>query len=113
MLPKTHRFPLHFSGKNQLQGRKIHSPHLTIIYALNPHKHLRLGVIISKKISVLAVDRNRLKRQLHQTIRKYLKLSTPIDILIIPKPSITQLTYPQLEVVIKEIVSKFHPYKPT
>jgi len=47
--------------------------------------HPRLGIIIAKKNVKLAVERNRLKRQLRETFRKKRELLPNLDIVLLAK----------------------------
>jgi ribonuclease P protein component len=59
------------------QGRSITSRLLILAWASNDVAQLRIGFVISKRISKRAVDRNRLKRLLSETIRPLLPELTP------------------------------------
>lgn len=50
-------------------GKRIHSKHWQIIAKSAHDTHSRLGLAISKKVTPLAVDRNRLKRIARETFR--------------------------------------------
>jgi ribonuclease P protein component len=57
----------------------------------------KFAVIVSKKISGKAVDRNRLKRQINEAIRLNITmLKTNIVSLIITKPSVGKASYEEL-----------------
>ena len=47
--------------------------------------HPRLGIIIAKKNVKLAVERNRLKRQLRETFRKQRQVLPSLDIVLLAK----------------------------
>jgi len=103
MLPKTHHLNLsHLEPNKPFLGTKLHTPHLTLVYHSNS-THLHLGVIVSKKISPKAVIRNLVKRRLINATSKLISLNTPIDLLIIPHPTIGGLTYQQLYQELVEI----------
>jgi ribonuclease P protein component len=59
------------------QGRSITSRLLILAWTSNDVAQLRIGFVISKRISKRAVDRNRLKRLLSETIRPLLPELTP------------------------------------
>jgi ribonuclease P protein component len=59
------------------QGRSITSRLLILAWASNDVAQLRIGFVVSKRISKRAVDRNRLKRLLGETIRPLLPELTP------------------------------------
>jgi len=68
-------------------ANRISDRHLTIFYCANDLNQPRLGLAISKKVSKLAVDRNRIKRLARETFR--LKQSTlpMVDIVVLARPS--------------------------
>src|SRR3989344_7985241 len=88
MLPKQYRLPATSFSQTPFSGRRHHTPLFTLINSSTNLGHLRLAVIISKKVSPLATARNRLKRLLHQAVQETLGTTPPIDLLInaIPPP---------------------------
>jgi ribonuclease P protein component len=59
------------------RGRRVSSPLLTLSWTPNTEAQLRVGFVISKRVSRHAVDRNRLKRLLGEAIRPSLSLLAP------------------------------------
>ena len=59
------------------QGRRITSRLLTLAWMPNDVAQLRIGFVVSKRTSKLAVDRNYLKRLLGEAIRPYLAELAP------------------------------------
>lgn len=59
------------------QGRSITSRLLTLAWAPNDVAQLRIGFVVSKRISKRAVDRNHLKRLLSEAIRPSLPGLSP------------------------------------
>ena len=87
MLPKQYRLPATSFSHTPFSGRRHHTPLFTLINSSTNLGHLRLAVIISKKVSPLATARNRLKRLLHQAVQETLGTTPSIDLLIIAKPT--------------------------
>jgi ribonuclease P protein component len=54
------------------QGRSIASRLLTLAWTPNDVAQLRIGFVVSKRVSRRAVDRNALKRRLSETVRPLL-----------------------------------------
>lgn len=61
--------------------------HLTIFYTANEFNHPRLGLAISKKVSKLAVDRNRIKRLARETFRLKQPQLQHADFVVLARPS--------------------------
>lgn len=61
--------------------------HLTIFYTANQLDHPRLGLAISKKVSKLAVDRNRIKRLARETFRLKQPQLQHADFVVLARPS--------------------------
>lgn len=55
------------------QGRNVTSRLLTLAWTPNDVAQLRIGFVVSKRISKRAVDRNHLKRLLSEAIRPHLR----------------------------------------
>lgn len=67
-------------------GFRIHERGLTAVVAANTLGHPRLGLAVSKKAVPLAVDRNRLKRQIRETFRLQQAFLPAHDIVVLVKP---------------------------
>ena len=68
------------------EGHSFHTQNLKVVVRLS--ERARLGLVVSKKVSKRAVDRNKLKRRLRETYRRNAHLFPPqSDILLIAKPS--------------------------
>lgn len=61
--------------------------YLTIFYTANQLDHPRLGLAISKKVSKLAVDRNRIKRLARETFRLKQPQLQHADFVVLARPS--------------------------
>lgn len=87
-LSKKYRLPLRFE-RNRIdkEGHPVSGRLLTVIVA--PHTtdidNSRFAILVSKKISLLAVKRNLLRRHISEAIQSILPLLTSRDYLVIPK----------------------------
>lgn len=102
MLPVPNRLP-----KEKFRELKLARPeqasYLAILKAENKEESSRFGIVVSTKISKLAVDRNRIKRQMRSAIKSLLpKLKANYDILILTKRNILDATD---EVITKDLES--------
>lgn len=64
---------------------RVSSKNFLILARSHILDHPRLGIIIAKKNVKLAVERNRLKRQLRETFRKQRQLLPNLDIVLLAK----------------------------
>lgn len=68
------------------RGFRIHEKGLTAVVVVNTLGHPRLGLAVSKKAVPLAVDRNRLKRQIRETFRLHQTVLPASDMVVLVKP---------------------------
>ncbi|HEY6411110.1 MAG TPA: ribonuclease P protein component, partial [Ktedonobacteraceae bacterium] len=88
------------------QGRSITSRLLILAWVPNEVGKLRIGFVVSKRISKLAVERNRVKRLLSEAIRRHLsELPTGWDIVLSARNHITVADLRALE---EDIVNLLH-----
>jgi ribonuclease P protein component len=85
MIPGTNRF----HGHNSLNyvyrhGKTVRGPLFALKYAPNRNRQTyRLAVVVSKKISKAAVDRNRIRRRIYEVVRHQAGgISQPYDMVI-------------------------------
>jgi ribonuclease P protein component len=90
MLKRLFRLP---SSVRFIHSKTSRFPFLTLKYKLTDNTYSRASVIISKKVSPKAVERNRLKRLVHVCLETYFQqLPHCVDILVIVHPQATTLT---------------------
>jgi ribonuclease P protein component len=68
-------------------AKRVSDRHLTIFYSENDLQQPRLGLAISKKVSKLAVDRNRVKRLARETFRLQQSQLPAVDFVVLARPS--------------------------
>lgn len=91
MLKKSKRLTKNQFSKYFKTGRKHHSTHLTIVYT--EHTNLHASVVVSKKVSKRAVDRNTIRRRVYAEIRNSLVRNNQTGVFIIlVKPSLSTLS---------------------
>ena len=106
MLPKKYRLNLrktrdHISNT----GKTVYGTFFTLLTTTDTTSP-RFGVLLSRKLSLSAVKRNHLKRQVHEIIRTHLStLPSNIQVMIIPKRSALTVTYSDLEADILKILN--------
>tara|TARA_R110002073_G_C9157737_1_gene554188 strand:- start:250 stop:612 length:363 start_codon:yes stop_codon:yes gene_type:complete len=64
---------------------RVSSKHFLILAKAQNDERPRLGIIVAKKNVKLAVQRNRLKRQLRETFRKQRQVLPCLDIVLLAK----------------------------
>ncbi|MFA5995990.1 MAG: ribonuclease P protein component [Patescibacteria group bacterium] len=94
MLVRAHRLRASAEIKALYQqGRSVNQPLFRVVYAPAKQSFSRATVIVSKRVSVKAVIRNRIKRQLRVQLKKTLsQFVPPLDLAIIAKVSCVKAT---------------------
>ena len=88
------------------QGRSITSRLLILAWAPNEVGRLRVGFVVSKRISRLAVERNRVKRLLSEAVRRHLsELPAGWDIVLSAR---NQVTTADLHMLEEDLVNLLH-----
>jgi ribonuclease P protein component len=88
------------------QGRHITSRLLILAWAPNKTEQIRIGFVVSKRITKLAAERNYIKRLLGEAVRPLLKnLSAGMDIVISARPSSLGADLPTLTL---DIITLLH-----
>ncbi|HNY36214.1 MAG TPA: ribonuclease P protein component [Candidatus Pacearchaeota archaeon] len=108
MLPKENRlkkekeFEAVFKGGRTLKGKYVF-----LRYLINGTDKTRIGFVVSKKISKLAVVRNKVKRRMRDIVRlKRNKLKEGLSIVVVSLPSITKMTYKEIKEDLENLLSK-------
>ena len=104
MLPSKNRLTLSF-GKS-LKGKRIEVAEFKVV--LDPKKGiLKATTIVSKKVAKKAVDRNRIKRLISESIRQNLeKINFEGSLVFIVKKNIAGLKKNQIEDKILKLITK-------
>jgi ribonuclease P protein component len=86
------------------------SSHITILITPNLHEQNRLGLAIAKKRVKLAVQRNRIKRQIRESFRLNQHILPHIDIVVMVKSGTDKLDnteiIKQLEKIWRKIIQR-------
>ncbi len=70
------------------RGQSLFGKHFSIKILLKEGNNAQFAVTVSKKISSLASDRNRIKRRFFEIARKYhANIKRPVKVVIFPKQS--------------------------
>ena len=79
------------------QGRRHFAAHLTVFYLPRQQgEGLRIGFTVGKVLGG-AVERNRMKRRLRETVRLHWPgISVPVDVVINPKKSVLKIEFSDL-----------------
>lgn len=80
------------------QGRRHFAAHMTVFYLLREQgKGLRIGFTVGRVLGG-AVDRNRMKRRLRESVRLHWPaVLVPVDVVINPKKSVLKVDFALLE----------------
>lgn len=108
MLPKENRlkkekeFEKVFKGGRTLKGKSVFLRYLT-----NGTDKTKIGFVVSKKISKLAVIRNKIKRRMRDIVRlKKDTLKQGLSIIIISLPPIKTMAYREIKEDLENLLKK-------
>lgn len=105
MLKKAHRLSKKEFDVAWNTGRRYQSPYLTIVVA--PSETFQAAAVVGKKVAKLAVDRNRLRRQVYGALERTIPLHTYQGaILVITKPPFATLPVRERRVVVENELKK-------
>jgi ribonuclease P protein component len=74
------------------QPKKVDHKFFVLLYRPSEKKYSRLGLIVAKRTTPLAVERNRLKRIFRESFRAHRDQLLEMDVLIIAKQQCYKLT---------------------
>jgi len=103
MLKKEERVSRAEFLKLYKQGRKLHSTNLTI--AISPTPSFHGSVVVSKKVSKLAVIRNSVRRRIYGELRQ-LRTKKPATYIVMVRPGYTILTKRLAQEELKELIGR-------
>lgn len=110
MLEKKYRIERNQTQYILKKGEDDVSKLFIIRYIKNNKEFNRYCSVVSRKLYLKAVDRNKLRRQIYEAIRLISKeIPRPkesIDIVLIPKKNIIKAKYEEMELDIREIITK-------
>jgi ribonuclease P protein component len=94
-LLKTDDFSSVFNFRKRISGET-----LVINYRNSAYHHARLGLVVSKKVAKLSVERNYMRRVLKELFRRNKDIISPLDLVIRPQKPFNAKNY-------NEIVQEF------
>jgi len=110
MLPKEYRlnrsdFDPIFKKGRRIRGRNFS---LIVLPSENKNEPSKIGIIVTRKVAKLAVDRNKLKRQIRNTINQYIPktLSPGHKIIVTAFPPQEPIKYEQIKEELIELFEK-------
>jgi len=77
-------------------GFQISDPLFLIRVAPNSAGGVRIGVTVSRRVSTKAVSRNRIKRQIRESVRVNQAMFPDIDIVVVARPAAASATNARL-----------------
>jgi len=108
MLPKENRlkkdkeFEAVFKGGRTLKGKSVF-----LRYLINGTDKTKVGFVVSKKISKLAVERNKIKRRMREIIRlKKKDIKEGLSVVIVSLPPIKGMGYKEIKDDLENLLTK-------
>ncbi len=87
---------------------KVSCRHFLVLANRNTRSSARLGLVIAKKNVALAVQRNRIKRQLRNTFRHNKELLNKLDVVVLARKDADKLTSKELIDTIDSLWQDLH-----
>lgn len=106
MLKKSQRISTNRVAWLLKKGGSINNNFFSAKFYLNKIAESRYSVVVSKKVAPLATDRNTLRRQLYEILRKFPQGNRPTDYLLIAKPLLTSLSFAEKEKAVSETIQQ-------
>ena len=110
MIDKQHRFQGYGSLRFVYQrGQTVRGPLCSLKYVINRRRStFRVAVVVSRKVSKLAVVRNRIRRRMYEVIREEAKsITQPFDLVfMVYSDQLAELPIDQLRMAIREKLEK-------
>ncbi|UXI68430.1 ribonuclease P protein component [Tahibacter amnicola] len=100
-----------FNGLRQ-GSQRVTSRYFQAQYRITDGTAARMGLAVSRRVSKLAVERNRLKRLTRESFRRHRQHLVPLDILIIPRSSAVPVSSRELLDDLALLWHKLPPLKP-
>ncbi|MFC5742236.1 ribonuclease P protein component [Dyella tabacisoli] len=85
----------------------------SVRYRNNELGHARLGLAISKRVSKLAVERNRIKRLVRESFRRIQHELPAVDLMVLAREQVVAMSGNQLLTELDALWAKLKPLKPT
>ena len=107
MLPKSNRLSTTYEfSKTKKFGDKVIADNFYLYFLSVPNSPIRVGVVVSKHFSKLAVDRNRAKRLINECFGQNLsKFDDNYWIVVYPKKEILGKKYEEVSLDFNKILS--------
>src|SRR5690554_325907 len=104
MFPKSHRLLKPSDYSKVFDGVQLKVPHKNFLILATPNNlgHARIGLIFSKKNLRLAVQRNRIKRQVRESFRTQQDLPA-LDIIVLGRQGLDQLENTAVQSALRDI----------
>jgi ribonuclease P protein component len=94
-------------------SRRIASRHFSAEFRPTDRSTARLGLAVSRRVSKLAVERNRLKRLVRDSFRRRRAVFEPVDILVIARSSAVAASGTELLADLEALWRRLPALKPT
>lgn len=106
MLPKQNRLKRKDFAPILESRRFNNSPHFSLRVGVGLDKPV-IAVSVSKKVSKLAVDRNRLRRRVYSALSPHINNIKPLSYLFVSKPSAKMLKGEKLSNELSELLIEY------
>lgn len=106
-LPSKNKFSLRSGQGNFFEGKKYFLDNYTVMVKHNPDsKSSRFAILLSKKISKKATERNKIRRRTSYLIKKKLPLFPLNNYLFLPKKTVLTIPFSSLTSDLERLLLK-------
>lgn len=95
--------PAEFKAVFDSSGGRSSERNLSVLACDNTVGRPRLGLAVAKKAVPLAVDRNRIKRQIRESFRRHQQDLPAVDIVVLTRPGCARTGNPQLRRILERL----------
>ena len=89
-------------------GKTLRRSRMSLVFAKNTRGFTRVGVVVSKKVAKLAVDRNRIRRRVYEALRLNMNyVPEGVDyIFVVYSKDVMKIPFDELEKLLGELVQE-------
>lgn len=105
MPPKKQRLKRSEFNRFFRSGRRVHGPCFTVVYS--PYSNFHASVVVSKKVSRKAVERNKVRRRTYAALTQLIKETGHTGVfIVVVKPSALEITSKEAKQTLRALIGR-------